>query len=58
MHDTVQDPIHDQKVHERRWWTLGVLCLSLLIVMVANTSRSSSGDLAGASSRATPQRAR
>ncbi len=24
--------------HERRWWTLGVLCLSLLIVSVANSS--------------------
>ena len=25
-------------VHERRWWTLGVLCLSLLIVFVGNSS--------------------
>jgi MFS transporter, DHA2 family, integral membrane protein len=25
-------------VHARRWWTLGVLCLSLSIVMVANVS--------------------
>lgn len=28
----------DPDVYRRRWWTLGVLCLSLLIVMVGNTS--------------------
>lgn len=29
----VEDP-----VHARRWWTLAVLCLSLLIVFVGNSS--------------------
>jgi EmrB/QacA subfamily drug resistance transporter len=30
---------HDQeKEHERRWWALAVLCLSLLIVFVGNSS--------------------
>ena len=24
--------------YERRWWTLGVLCLSLLIIVMANAS--------------------
>ena len=34
-HDTTaMDPV----VHERRWKILGVLCLSLLVVMIANTS--------------------
>src|SRR6202043_3376559 len=28
----------DQRVHDRRWWTLAVLCLSLLIVFVGNSS--------------------
>ena len=28
----------DESVYARRWWTLGVLCLSLSIVMVANAS--------------------
>jgi EmrB/QacA subfamily drug resistance transporter len=28
----------DQHIHDRRWWTLGVLCLSLLIVFVGNSS--------------------
>jgi EmrB/QacA subfamily drug resistance transporter len=27
-----------EKLHARRWWTLGVLCLSLLIVFVGNSS--------------------
>lgn len=27
-----------EKAHERRWWTLSVLCLSLLIVFVGNSS--------------------
>ncbi|HEX5588527.1 MAG TPA: DHA2 family efflux MFS transporter permease subunit [Acidimicrobiia bacterium] len=37
-------PVHgplsdtDPKVHARRWWILGVLCLSLVIVFVGNTS--------------------
>lgn len=26
------------EVHARRWWTLSVLCLSLLIIMIGNTS--------------------
>src|SRR3954452_15378462 len=26
-----------QKVHDRRWWILGILCLSLVIVIVGNT---------------------
>ena len=28
----------DEAVHRRRWWTLAVLCLSLLIVFVGNSS--------------------
>lgn len=28
----------DPHVYARRWWTLGVLCLSLLIVMIGNTA--------------------
>jgi EmrB/QacA subfamily drug resistance transporter len=28
----------DPRVHARRWWTLAVLCLSLLIVFVGNSS--------------------
>lgn len=28
----------DPEIHRRRWWTLGVLCLSLLIIMVGNTA--------------------
>lgn len=28
----------DPAVYARRWWTLGVLCLSLLIIMIGNTS--------------------
>jgi EmrB/QacA subfamily drug resistance transporter len=27
----------DEKAHERRWWILGVLCLSLLIIVVDNS---------------------
>ncbi|HTE22188.1 MAG TPA: MFS transporter [Candidatus Limnocylindria bacterium] len=27
-----------EKVYARRWWILGVLCLSLLVVMIGNTS--------------------
>jgi EmrB/QacA subfamily drug resistance transporter len=30
--------IDDSVAHERRWWTLGVLCLSLLIVFGGNAS--------------------
>ena len=32
-HDDAIDPA----VHERRWWTLGVLCMSLLIIVMDNT---------------------
>ena len=32
------DPILDPAVHARRWQILGVMCLSLLVVMLANTS--------------------
>jgi EmrB/QacA subfamily drug resistance transporter len=28
----------DPEVYRRRWWTLSVLCLSLLIIMIGNTS--------------------
>src|SRR3954453_15202879 len=28
----------DETVHRRRWWTLAILCLSLLIVFVGNSS--------------------
>ena len=28
---------HDDAVHDRRWWTLGVLCLSLLVIVMDNT---------------------
>jgi len=32
-------PLHeDPAVHARRWWTLAVLCLSLLIVFIGNSS--------------------
>src|ERR1700704_1116216 len=27
-----------EALHARRWWTLGVLCLSLLIVFIGNSS--------------------
>lgn len=34
-----ETPLHeDPAVHARRWWTLAVLCLSLLIVFVGNSS--------------------
>jgi EmrB/QacA subfamily drug resistance transporter len=32
------DPVIDPQIHARRWRTLGVLCLSLTIVMIANMS--------------------
>src|SRR5260370_38495467 len=28
----------DQEVYDRRWWTLAVLCLSIVIVFVGNSS--------------------
>ena len=28
----------DNRAYERRWWTLGVLCLSLVMIVVANAS--------------------
>jgi EmrB/QacA subfamily drug resistance transporter len=30
--------MNDEAIHARRWWTLGVLCLSLVIVTVGNSS--------------------
>ena len=30
--------MNDEVIHARRWWTLGVLCLSLVIVTVGNSS--------------------
>src|SRR5437588_11222911 len=30
--------LEDAREYERRWWTLGVLCLSLVMVVVANAS--------------------
>ncbi len=37
MKGSTVDETHDDKVHERRWWTLGVLCLSLLVIVMDNT---------------------
>src|SRR5882762_2260998 len=42
-HDHGKDPAvsrtaEERRLHDRRWWTLGVLCLSLLIVFVGNSS--------------------
>ena len=37
-HASAIDPILDPAVHARRWQILGVMCLSLLVVMLANTS--------------------
>jgi EmrB/QacA subfamily drug resistance transporter len=37
----LSSPAHamtDEKAYERRWWTLGVLCLSLVIVFIGNSS--------------------
>lgn len=31
-------PASDARIDARRWWTLAVLCLSLLIVFVGNSS--------------------
>jgi len=33
-----REPSGDATMHARRWWTLAVLCLSLLIVFVGNSS--------------------
>jgi EmrB/QacA subfamily drug resistance transporter len=30
--------VHDEELHDRRWWALVVLCLSLLVTFVGNTS--------------------
>ncbi len=38
MREVLDEPVIDPSSHARRWWTLGVLCLSLSIVMVANAS--------------------
>lgn len=32
------EPTIDRRVHERRWWTLAVLCLSLLLIVAGNSS--------------------
>ncbi len=29
--------MNDEQVHERRWWILGILCLSLIMIIVGNT---------------------
>jgi len=31
-------PLTDDEIHDRRWWTLGVLVLSLIIIFVGNSS--------------------
>ena len=31
-------PVTEEALYARRWWTLAVLCLSLLIVFVGNSS--------------------
>ena len=36
--DSVRPELADDPVYRRRWWTLVVLCLSLLIVFVGNSS--------------------
>ncbi|MBV8951802.1 MAG: MFS transporter, partial [Actinobacteria bacterium] len=28
----------DERIHARRWWTLSVLCLSLLLIVAGNSS--------------------
>ena len=30
-------PLADARVHDRRWWTLGVLCLTLVLICIDNT---------------------
>ena len=37
----------DEHVYRRRWWTLAVLCTSLVIVIVGNTSLNVAGRLTG-----------
>lgn len=36
--DSARPELADDSVYRRRWWTLAVLCLSLLIVFVGNSS--------------------
>src|SRR5436305_6964904 len=36
-HKNAQLSLHSRE-YERRWWTLGVLCLSLVMIVVANAS--------------------
>ena len=36
--DLPGDETEHDRLYRRRWWTLGVLCLSLLIVFVGNSS--------------------
>lgn len=38
MTTTTVAPSHDETLYDRRWWALAVLCLSLLIVFVGNSS--------------------
>jgi EmrB/QacA subfamily drug resistance transporter len=38
METTAPARLQDPRVHQRRWYTLGVLCLSLLIVTIGNSS--------------------
>jgi EmrB/QacA subfamily drug resistance transporter len=37
-HRTLESIMDRKTEYERRWWTLGVLCLSLVIIVAANTS--------------------
>ena len=30
-------PMSAERIHERRWWTLAVLCISLVVISVDNT---------------------
>src|SRR2546423_9070373 len=36
--NTLSPPPQDSKIHERRWIILGLLCLNLLVVIMANTA--------------------
>src|SRR4051794_5268739 len=33
-----RSPLTDEQIHDRRWWTLAVLVLSLIIIFVGNSS--------------------
>jgi len=48
-HDRCDPPTQPTTTaYERRWWTLAVLCLSLLIVFVGNSSLNVAPALVGA----------